>query len=102
MALVRVGTKHQVVIPKAVFPKLGLAPGDYVDVSIHKNEAVIKQKRIVDDFPVTDEPLGSKMRASLRRGLKDLAEGRIHGPFRTAKELQAYLDSLKKPRRKRS
>ena len=102
MTLVRVGTKHQVVIPKAVFLKLGLVPGDYVEVSARKNEAVIKRKRIVDDYPVTDEPLGPKMRASLRRRLKDLAEGRIHNPFRTAKELQAYLDSLKKPRRKRS
>ncbi len=98
MALVRVGTKHQVVIPKAVFSKLGLAPGDYVDVSLRKNEAVIKRKRVVDDFPVTDEPLGPKERAALRRGLKDLAQGRVSGPFRTAKELQAHHDSLKKKR----
>ena len=99
MALVRVGTKHQVVIPKAVFSKLGLAPGDYVDVSIRKNEAVIKRKKIVDDFPISDEPIGPKTRATIRRGLKDLELGNVSGPFRTAKELQAHLDSLKKKRR---
>lgn len=98
MALVRVGTKHQVVIPKDVFSKLGLAPGDYVDVSVRKNEAVIKRKRLVDDFPVTDETIGHKTKAAIRRGLRDLAKGKVSGPFSTAKELQAHLDSLKKRR----
>ena len=99
MALVRVGTKHQIVIPKDVFSKLGLVPGDYVEVSVRKNEAVIKRKKIVDDFPITDEPIGPKTQAALKRGLKEIAQGKVHGPFRTAKELQAFLDSLKKKRR---
>lgn len=99
MTLVRVGTKHQVVIPKDVFSKLGLAAGDYVEVSVRKNEAVIKRKRVVDDFPVTDEPIGPKMRASLRRSRKEVAQGKLHGPFRTAEEVQTFLDGLKKKRR---
>ena len=96
MAIVRVGTKHQVVIPREVFSKLRLSPGDYVEISARNNEAVIKRKRVVDDFPVTDEPLGPKARAALRRGLRDLAQGRVSGPFRTTKELKAHHDSLKK------
>ncbi len=99
MALVRVGTKHQVVIPKDVFSKLGLAAGDYVDVSVRKNEAVIKRNKIVDDFPVTDEAIGPKMRASLRRSRKEVAQGKVHGPYRSAEEVQAFLDGLKKKRR---
>lgn len=34
MPLVKVGSKHQVVIPKSVRDKLHVDPGDYVDVSI--------------------------------------------------------------------
>lgn len=91
MALVKVGSKHQVVIPKDVFAKLGLAPGDYVEVSFRKNEAVIKRKKFVDDFPFTDEPIGPKTRAKIAQGLKELAEGKAYGPFRTAQELIADL-----------
>lgn len=99
MALVRVGSKHQVVIPKDVFAKLGLAPGDYVEVSVRKNEAVIKRKRVVDDFPIIDEPIGPKMRASINRARKEIAQGKVHGPFRTKIELQDFLDGLKTKRR---
>ena len=98
MALVKIGTKHQIVIPKAVFAKMGLAPGDYVDVSANRGHAVIKRKKAVDDFPETDEPLGPKLRASINRALKDVEAGRVSGPFRTMDELQAHLDSLKKRR----
>jgi len=87
----RVGTKHQVVIPKAVFNKLGLAPGDYVEVALRKNQTVITRKKFVDDFPTTDEALGSKTRASIRQGLKEIKAGKGHGPFKNAKNLISDL-----------
>ena len=96
MALVKIGAKHQIVIPKAVFAKMGLAPGDYVDVSANRGHAVIKLKKAVNDFPETDERLGPKMRASINRALKDVEAGRVFGPFHTAEELLAHLASLKK------
>jgi AbrB family looped-hinge helix DNA binding protein len=91
MPLARVGTKHQVVIPKAVFSKLGLAPGDYVEVSLRKNQAVITRKKFVDDFPTTDEAIGPKTRASIRQGLKELKAGKGRGPFKNAKDLISDL-----------
>jgi AbrB family looped-hinge helix DNA binding protein len=98
MPLVKVGSKHQVVIPKLVRTKLQVRPGDYVEVSFHKNRAVIKRKKVIDDFPVTDEPIGPKTKSAIRRGLKEVAQGKVVGPFRTADELVAHLNSLKKRR----
>lgn len=91
MPLVRVGTKHQVVIPKAVFSKLGLAPGDYVDISVRRNRAVLTRKKLVDAVPTTDEPTGPKSRAALRRSLKEIKDGKGRGPFKSPKELIADL-----------
>ncbi len=91
MPIARVGTRHQVVIPKAVFSKLGLAPGDYVEVSVRNNQAVLTRKKFVDNFPITDEAIGPKTRASIRRGLKDIKAGKVHGPFKNAKELISDL-----------
>ena len=91
MALVRVGTKHQVVIPKAVFTKLGLAPGDYVEITAQKNQAVIKHKRVVDHFPATDEAIGPRTKAAIRQAFKEIKAGKGHGPFKNADELIADL-----------
>ena len=91
MALVKVGTKHQVVIPKAVFTKLGLAPGDYVEITAQKDQAVIKQKKIVDNLSFTDEVIGPKTQAAIRRAFKEIKAGKGHGPFKNADELIADL-----------
>jgi AbrB family looped-hinge helix DNA binding protein len=96
MPLVKIGTHHQVVIPKEVRGKLGVRPGDYVEISFESNQAVIKRKKIVDDFPVTNEPISPKTEAGIRQSLKEIEEGKVVGPFDTAEDLQAHLDSLKK------
>lgn len=94
MPLVKVGTKHQVVIPKAVRTRLGVKPGDYVEIVLGKNQAIIKPKSIVDRW--TDEPIGPLTRAGIKRGLKDAARGRVTKPKKTAKQVRAHLDKLKK------
>ena len=58
MAFVRVGSKRQVVIPKAIREKLGIAPGDYVNVTYRRNAAIIRRITITDDFPITGESSG--------------------------------------------
>lgn len=98
MPVVRVGSKHQVVIPKNVRDQLGVVPGDYVEISLRNNQAVIKRKDLVDDIPYTDESLGPKARVGLREAQQDVKAGRVHGPFKTAKEVQAHLNALKKNR----
>jgi AbrB family looped-hinge helix DNA binding protein len=96
MSLVKVGSKNQVIIPKKVRDELGIEPGDYVEISFEKNRAVITRKKLIDDIPYTDEPLGPESQAGLKEALEDVAAGRVSGPYKTAEELQDYLDSLKK------
>lgn len=91
MPLVKVGPKHQVVIPKAVREKLGIDPGDYVEVAFEHNQAVIKRKKVIDDFPVTDEPIGPETREGIRQGMEEAAAGNVVGRFGSAKELIHYL-----------
>ena len=92
MSLVRVGSKNQVVIPKNVRSRLGVRPGDYVEIDIERNRALIKPQKIVD----RDEPIGPKTRAAIRQGLRDVAAGRVSRPLDTARDVQAHLDALKK------
>jgi AbrB family looped-hinge helix DNA binding protein len=92
--LVKVGPNHEVVIPKNVRTKLGVNPGDYVEVSLQKKAALLTPRQ--ETFPETDEPLGPKTRAAISRGLKDVEAGRVSGPFKTAADVQRHLDSLKK------
>ncbi len=89
MPLVKVGSKHQVVIPKAVFIKLGLAPGDYVEIAVHKQQVVLKPKKVVDRY--TEEPIGPKTRAAIRQAFTQIKAGKGYGPFKSAEELIADL-----------
>ncbi len=101
MPLVKVGPKHQVVIPKGVREKLGVEPGDYVEVAFEHKQAVIKRKKVIDDFPVTDEPIGPKTRARIRQGMKEAAAGNVVGRFGSAKELIHYLHQTVPPPHKK-
>jgi len=98
MALVKVGAKHRVVIPKDIRTRMRVKPGDYLEIRCEGSQAVMKRKKVVDEFPYTDEPIGPKTRAMLRQALKEVQEGKLIGPFRTATEVQAHLDSLKRQR----
>ena len=91
MPLVKISPKNQVVIPKEVREKHGMGPGDYVEVISHRGQVVIKRKKIIDDFPITDEPIGPKTRAGIRQGLKEIKDGKATGPFKKAKDLIHHL-----------
>jgi len=45
MSTIKVRTKRQITIPKAIFNDLGLKEGDYVEIIHNKNQIVIKPKK---------------------------------------------------------
>ena len=71
MAVSRLGQRRQVVIPKEICEELGLAEGDFVEVSSNKGAAVVRPKKLVDadDILTTEEEkLVRKGEAQIRRG----------------------------------
>ena len=71
MATVKIGKSRQVVIPKLIHDKLGLKPGDLLEVKLQRNRVVFTPKQLVD--------------RELALALEDFKAGRFIGPFRTAK-----------------
>ena len=46
--MVKVGISRQVAIPKRLHDRLGLKPGDYLEVAIDRNRLVLTPKAFVD------------------------------------------------------
>jgi len=71
MATVKIGKSRQVVIPKPIHDKLGLKPGDLLEVKLRRNQVVFTPKQLID--------------RELAIALEDFKAGRYIGPFPTAK-----------------
>lgn len=69
--VVKLGASRQVAIPKRLHDRLGLKPGDYLEVAIERNRLVLTPKALVDK--------------RIEEALEDLRNGRMIGPFDNAK-----------------
>ena len=49
MPLAKIGSKHQVTIPKEIFDKLRLKPGDYVDAQLRNGKVILTPKEVKED-----------------------------------------------------
>jgi AbrB family looped-hinge helix DNA binding protein len=84
----KVRQKYQVTLPEEVQEELDLEEGDVLEATVRDNEIVLKPT-----LPPLEER--EAIDAMFEQGMKDYREGRGAGPFATAEELQAYLDTLK-------
>ncbi len=82
MPAVKIGVSRQVVIPKKIHDKLGLAPGDYLEVELRGNRVILTPKMLIEK--------------RLAEGLEDIKQGRVHGPFKSVKEMLGSLHRAKK------
>jgi AbrB family looped-hinge helix DNA binding protein len=48
MTAVKVGASRQIIIPKKAYEALGLATGDYLDVTVRDGSLVMTPKTLVD------------------------------------------------------
>ena len=48
MTAVKVGASRQIIIPKKIYEALGLATGDYLDVTVRDGSLVMSPKTLVD------------------------------------------------------
>lgn len=93
MAIVRVGPKHQITIPKGIFKKLSLEVGDVLEAK-QKGEVIylVPQKLI----PKGQAWFWTKeWQEKEREAEGDIKQGRVKGPF---KDVSSLLKSLKTKR----
>ena len=85
---VKLGASRQVVIPKKLHDRLGLKPGDYLEVAEHHGKVVLTPKTLVD----------KELDRRISQSMDDFKNGRYSGPFDTADEA---IESLHKAARAR-
>src|ERR671923_1422794 len=83
----KVRQKYQVTLPEEVQEELDLEEGDVLEATVRDNEIVLKPTLPPEEREAID--------AMFEQGMKDYREGCGAGPFATAEELQAHLDTLK-------
>ena len=75
-------------IPKKLYDALGLAPGDYLEVELYKdNRLLVTPKELVDKHPEIDQRLAEAE--------EDITAGRVSGSFHTAQELAQHLHAVR-------
>jgi antitoxin MazE len=93
MELVKVKRNYQITIPQSLRRLIRLVVGDYVEVDIKGDALVIRPVKVVhpdQEYFFTKEWQEKEMEAD-----KDIAEGKVVGPFENA---PAALKALKSPR----
>ena len=88
---VKLGVSRQVVIPKKLYDRLGLKPGDYLEVEEQQGRVVMTPKTLID----------SRVHAAFRESMEDFKSGRYSGPFDTAEQATASLHKIAGARRAR-
>lgn len=79
--VVKLGASRQVVIPKKVHDRLGLAPGDYLDVEVRDGKVVLTPQELVEKH------IRTRVLESVDRAKKE----RSSGPF-TADIADEFLE----------
>ena len=79
MDTVAVKTKFQIVIPQRIRKQVGVDVGDILEARVEHGKITYTPKKLID--------------RDLAEGLEDLRHGRTHGPYATAREAVAALES---------
>ncbi len=83
MELIKVRRNYQVTIPQDLRKKLKLSVGDYVEADVENGKIVIRPVKVVrpdEEYFFTKEWQDKEAEAD-----GDIAEGRVLGPFESAK-----------------
>lgn len=89
MAPVRIGPKHQITIPSDAFERLGLKPGDMLDVQVREGVLyAIPQRLVPADQAWFWTP---EWQAKEREADEAIERGEHSGPFDSVEELLRHL-----------
>ena len=82
--MVKLGVSRQVVIPKELRDRLGLKPGDYLEVEEQQGNLVMTPMTLID----------GRVHEAFRESMKDFKSGKFSGPFDTAEQATASLHRI--------
>lgn len=89
MPAVKVGARRKVAIPKKIYEALHLRAGDYLEIEFRDGTLVLTPKTMID----------KQVEERLSEAFDDMKEGRVHGPFRSAKQMVHSLRRRSKKER---
>lgn len=91
-SLAKLTSAGQISLPAEIRKRLRLSPGDFLQIEVTPDGRLLLSPKVLvpKDEAFFHEP---GWREAEREAAADIAAGRVHGPFETAKELG---DSLKK------
>ena len=102
--LVKIHRKGQMTLPSRLRSAIGVSEGDMVEASVHRGKIVLTPKVVIDHskFPNADDEYTPAQRrfidAHIAEGMEDFKKGRFYGPFKTADEMIASMQSNLKRR----
>ena len=89
---IHVGAKHQVTLPREIMKRARLSAGDPLEV-IYEQEAIILRPQI--HIPRSQAYFWTKeWQAGEREADEAIKSSRVHGPFRTVKEMKRHFKKL--------
>jgi len=92
MAVVHIGSKHQVTLPKEIVRRSHLNPGDPLEV-VYEDDQIILRPQV--HIPREQAYFWTKeWQEAEREAEMDIAKGRTRGPFRS---VEALKKSLRRP-----
>jgi AbrB family looped-hinge helix DNA binding protein len=95
----KIQQKGQVTIPTSVRRQAGLSKGDLVKFTFARGQIVITPKLVIDrsKFPNANGDYTPAQRraidARLAKSDDDIKQGRVYGPFDSAEEMAASIES---------
>src|SRR5208337_1106454 len=93
MPLIKVKKHSQITIPNEIRKKFKIAESDYLEIEEHNNELVLKPVKMIHQ----DEAYfhTKEWQAGERDADRDIAEGRVVGPFDNIKDALKALKTTK-------
>ena len=86
------------VVPPSVRRQAGIRAGDRLEFKVSRGKITIVARRAAEDEEYTPAQRRAIDR-EIAKGLEDVRQGRVHGPFRSADEMIGYLRDFAKKRK---
>lgn len=87
MSIVKVKTKGQVTLPSTIREQVGLSTGDLLEAKVERGKITLTPKSLID--------------RRIEEGLADIKAGRVYGPFESAEDMMASIQSNLQKRAKK-